>query len=43
MIFTDVCGVLNVPLQDLYQTYGNENYSHQPGFVDPVTGVNYIL
>jgi hypothetical protein len=39
MIFTDVCGVLNVPLQDLYQTYGNENYSHQPGFVDPVTGV----
>ncbi|MBI9053893.1 MAG: hypothetical protein JEY96_08760 [Bacteroidales bacterium] len=39
MRFFDICNVITVPLQDLYQWYPNENYSHEAGFVDESTGV----
>ena len=38
-IFTDVCSVINVPLQGLADTYSNEVWSHTPGSVDGVTGI----
>jgi hypothetical protein len=40
LVFEDVCGVVNVPLQDLYQFYGgNKTYGHKKGSVDENTGI----
>ncbi|MBI9055840.1 MAG: hypothetical protein JEY96_18605 [Bacteroidales bacterium] len=39
MRFIDICNVITVPLQDLYQAYSNENYGHEAGFVNESTGV----
>jgi len=37
--FTDVCGEITVPLQDLAQgAFTNDVQGTEPGFVDPVTG-----
>jgi len=37
--FSDVCGVLTVPAQDLAGWYSNDTYGTKAGNVDPVTGV----
>ena len=37
--FSDVCGVITVSAHNLADTYSNQVYSHQPGMVDPETGV----
>ena len=41
--FTDVCGVIDVPQQNLVETYSNLVQSTEPGSVDPVTGVIHIV
>ncbi len=40
--FTDVCGVINVPEQNLVDYYGNIVAGTGPGSVDEVTGVIHI-
>jgi hypothetical protein len=37
--FTDVCGVINVPEQNLVDYYSNKVYGNGPGTVDEETGV----
>jgi hypothetical protein len=41
--FTDVCGVISVPQQNLVELYSNQVQSFQPGSVDPETGVIRII
>ncbi len=41
--FTDVCGVINVPQQDLVDYYGNQVQGTMPGTVDEETGVLHIV
>lgn len=45
-VFTDVCNVITVPTQGLADMYSNEVWSHEPGSVNPETGVitiNYTI
>lgn len=41
--FTDVCGVLNIPQQNLVDAYGNQVQSTEPGTVDEATGVLHMV
>ncbi|MBI9052359.1 MAG: hypothetical protein JEY96_00990 [Bacteroidales bacterium] len=46
MVFQDVCDVISVPLQGLADMYSNDVWSHEPGSVDPLTGIitiNYTI
>jgi len=42
-VFTDVCDVISVPLQELADMYSNEVWGHAEGEVNPDTGVITIL
>jgi len=41
--FTDVCGVISVPQQNLVETYSNQVQSFKPGSVDEATGTLRII
>ncbi len=41
--FSDVCGVLDVPQQNLVEAYGNQVQSTEPGSVDYDNGVLHIV
>ncbi len=43
MVFTDVCDVINVPLQGLADMYSNDVWSHTEGNVDRATGIVTII